>query len=112
MNASRWSDTEAPRQVYLTLDWNPRFNGYSGFVTPDYFESMTFLNRFPDPCAIYQARKLGIRWIVLHTGVINRQPQYEPLTTGLMVAALPSDAVTRAGNAYLIDVTKLPSPIC
>ncbi len=112
LDASSWSDIEAPRQVYLTLDWHPRVNGYSGFVTPDYPETQAFLNRFPAPCAIYQARKIGVRWIVVHTGVIDRIQQYDPHETSKVMAGLPKDAVTRAGKSYLIDVTKLPSPVC
>ncbi|MCU1463404.1 MAG: hypothetical protein JWO37_3479 [Acidimicrobiales bacterium] len=112
VDGSTWSDVEAPRQVYSTLDWHPRVNGYSGFVTPDYYEKLTALNRFPEPCAIDEARAIGVRWIVVHTGVVDRIRQYDALETGRVMAGLPKDAVTRAGRSYLVDVTKLPSAPC
>jgi hypothetical protein len=112
LDASTWSDVEAPRQVYLTLDWHPRVNGYSGFVTPDYPETREFLNRFPEPCALFHARKIGVRWVVLHTGVVNRVAQFTDGEAASRVASLPPDAVSKLGNSYLVDMTRLPAPPC
>ncbi|MCU1461220.1 MAG: hypothetical protein JWO37_1295 [Acidimicrobiales bacterium] len=107
-----WAYTEAPREVYATVDWHPRFNGYSGFVAPGYLESMNLLNRFPDQCAIAEARRIGLRWLVLHTGVVDLAKQFDTAEAEARVAALPPGAVTRVGSSFLVDVTGLPESTC
>jgi hypothetical protein len=101
-DGARWASTEARRMLYATTDWHPRVNGYSGFVPPGYDLDAETLNTFPDPCALALARRLDVRWIVLH------RPAAEPD----VLAALPRGAVERHGRSWLVDVARLGRAAC
>jgi hypothetical protein len=53
--------------MYLSAThWNPLVNGYSGYEPPDYTETMTRMETFPDDEAIARLRKLDVRYILVH----------------------------------------------
>jgi len=87
----RWDTTEAPRQLYATIDGRPRVNGFSGFVPPGYVETIELANRFPAPESVAHLRHLGVSTVVLH---VDDLP-----------AGVPASAARRVGDAWVIDLS-------
>jgi hypothetical protein len=81
--------TENPRMMLATIDWNPRLNGYSGFVPTDYQALTESTNRLPDPASLAELQRRDVRYVVLHTA---------PLDTGLRET---STLVNGSGYAYM-----------
>ncbi len=103
-----WAYVEAPRMLYSTIDWHPRFNGYSGSWPTGYLENAAALNTLPAPDAIAAIHRLGIRYAVLHTGVYSGVQQYTEEQARQVIAGLPAGAIaTRHGNSWLIDFGKM-----
>jgi hypothetical protein len=90
-------------------------NGYSGFQPKGFDAVAAALDDFPSPSSIAEARKLGVRYIVLRTRIpgvltppVSALPQlgangalaYDAATAKAMIDRLPADAVS--------DVTPLP----
>jgi hypothetical protein len=99
-----WAYVEAPRMLYSTIDWNDRFNGYSGDWPATYLPDAAALNSLPSPEAIAAVRRLGIRYAVLHTGVYSGVQQYTEEQARAVIDGLPPGArATRHGNSWLID---------
>ena len=100
-----WAFVEAPRMIYSTIDWNPRFNGYSGDLPDEYLADLRQLNTFPDPDALAAARRLRIRYVVLHLGATGGFPQLSDDAAAAMVRDLPPGArAERLGRAWLVDL--------
>ena len=89
--------------LYASIDWDPRFNGYSGFIPPGYAEDAAVLNTFPEPCAVSRARGLGLRWVLVH-----------PEATAAVgtVPSLPDGAASRHGRSWLVDLDRLGPATC
>ncbi|HSL57802.1 MAG TPA: hypothetical protein VK866_08165, partial [Acidimicrobiales bacterium] len=87
----RWDTTEAPRQLYATIDDRPRVNGFSGFVPPGYVATVELANRFPAPESVEHLLDLGVTTVVLHA---------DQLPDGV-----PPAAAQRVGDAWLIDLS-------
>ncbi len=106
-----WVYTEAPRLVYSTVDWNPRVNGYSGFLPPGYHEDFDAYRRFPEPVAVDRLRARGVRYVVLHVGMVNRYPGLSEGDAADRLGRLPPGATsTREGASYLVDLGP-PEPL-
>ena len=100
-----WAFLEAPRMTYSSLDWNDRVNGYSGSFPANYLTDADSLNTFPSPGSLATARRLKVRYLVLHTGVYAGFPQWTRAPPGAALAQLPPGATaTRHGNAWLVDL--------
>ena len=100
-----WANLEAPRMALSTIDWHPRFNGYSGYAPVGYAQDVRILDGFPDTAALDRMRELRLRYVVLHVGGIHGIPQYSDGEVEAIVAALPIGATaTRYGNAWLVDL--------
>ncbi len=100
-----WAYVEAPRMVYSTIDWKPRFNGYSGGWPDGYLRDLDRLDAFPSPESLAIARRLRIRYVVLHLGSVVGVPQFTDSRAAAIVAALPPGArAERHGNAWLVDL--------
>jgi hypothetical protein len=98
-----WAYVEAPRMLYSTLDLHPRINGYSGSWPADYQSRVAKLNTFPSARSIALAHKLGVRYVVLHTGPAGGTEQYTPAQVRTILAHLPPGAhARRHGNAWLV----------
>ncbi|MHB8671942.1 MAG: hypothetical protein ACYDAD_15505 [Acidimicrobiales bacterium] len=111
-DGERWSTTEGPRMVYSTIDWHPRVNGYSGFVPPGYWADATVLGTFPAPCAVALARRLGVRWVVLHEGVRNGEPMLSGEEVARIVSSLPDASAIRYGDSWLVDLDLVGTAPC
>ncbi len=100
-----WAHVEAPRMLYGTLDLNTRVNGYSGSWPDDYPGRVATLDTFPAAPSLALARKLGVRYVILHTGPYSGVAQYTPEQARAIVATLPAGAhARRYGNAWLIEL--------
>jgi len=51
---------------WSTTHWHPLVNGFSGYVPPDYVETMKLMSTFPDDKSIARLRRLDVRHIVVH----------------------------------------------
>lgn len=100
-----WAHVEAPRMLYSTLDLHPRINGYSGSWPADYQGRVATLNTFPSAKSVALARKLGVRYVVLHTGTFDGTEQYTSEQIRTILAQLPPGAhAQRYGNAWLVEL--------
>jgi len=100
-----WPFVEAPRMVYGTIDFHNRVNGYSGSAPDDYLTNLASLNSFPSRGALATARRLKVRYVVLHLGRFDGYLQYTNAHAQAVVAALPKNATAkRYGNSWLIDL--------
>ncbi len=104
-DGAQYPYVEAPRQLYSSLDWHPRVNGYSGYVRPGYSQDVTVLNTFPSPAALRRLRELRVRYVVLHGGEQTSLAELGTAQLQAVVAALPSSAaVSREGVDVLVDL--------
>ena len=100
-----WAFVEAPRMIYSTIDWKPRFNGYSGDFPDEYLADLQQLNAFPAPDALAAARRLRIRYVILHLGTTGGFPQLGDEAAAAIVRELPPGArAERRGRAWLVDL--------
>ena len=100
-----WPFVEAPRMVYGTIDFHNRVNGYSGSAPDDYLTNLASLNSFPSRGALATARRLKVRYVVLHLGRFDGYLQYTNAHAQAVIAALPKNATAkRYGNSWLIDL--------
>jgi len=100
-----WAFVEAPRMIYSTIDWKPRFNGYSGDFPDEYVADLRQLNAFPAPDALAVAQRLRIRYVVLHLGTTGGFPQLTDEAAAAMIRDLPPGArAERRGRAWLVDL--------
>jgi hypothetical protein len=57
----------APVYMYWsTHHWQPLVNGYSGFLPPDYSQTLASMRGFPDNRSIERLKRLDVRYIVVH----------------------------------------------
>jgi hypothetical protein len=83
IRGATWPFTESPRQLAALRDGDPRINGYSGFQPKDFDAEIAVLNKFPNEAAIAEARRLGVRYVVLRTALVG------PVTPKVIVEAEP-----------------------
>jgi hypothetical protein len=96
---------EGPRLIYASRDWNPRFNGYSGYWPPDYVEKARVLSSFPSPESLQLAEELDIRYVIVHVGPSHGVAQLSEEQAQAIVDALPDGATAeRHGRAWLVDL--------
>jgi hypothetical protein len=106
---NEWPFVEAPRMVYASRDWKPRFNGYSGGLPAvTYLPELGTLNSFPSPASLDTMQRLHIRYAVLHLGPFAGVPQYTEAQADEVIRALPPGArVERHGKAWLVDLARV-----
>ena len=117
-----WPFVETPRQLLAINDGYPRVNGYSGFQPKGFDEEVATLSNFPAPDALFEARRLGVRYVVLRTQLVGPLSPavlnatvgqdgvglYTPRTARSMIDRLGSAAahVTPLPGAYLVELAK------
>jgi len=115
-----WAYIETPRQYLARIDGDPRISGYSGFAPPGFEATAATLESFPSDAAFDRLDDLGVRYVVLRTGVPNGLTAAQAEGVGLdgvgvysdaharaIVDALPPDRVARVdqyGDAWLIEL--------
>jgi hypothetical protein len=85
-----WAFTETPRMSLGSDDRLQSVNGYSGYAPIGYEESASAINRFPDPEAVAELRRLGVRYVAILT---------TPMRTGMGPGT--DDAINATGYAYM-----------
>jgi hypothetical protein len=120
-----WPFVEAPRQLAAVEDGYPRVNGYSGFEPVGFAGRAALLNHFPAPEALAEARRIGVRFVVLRTALVGTlnpadlTPQleadgvgrYADETARRMLAGLAGAdiiKVDRLAGAYLVELRAEP----
>jgi hypothetical protein len=116
-----WIANEPSRQLLALHDTDPRVNGYSGFEPPGFIGEANVLNTFPSPHALSEARRLGVRYVVLRTRLIGEiepvsirhrlavdgQGRFTDATAQKLIAALPPYAaasVRTFEGGYLVEL--------
>ena len=122
--AQFWAYVEMPRIFEALHDDDPRVNGYAGFQPPNFDNVATVLNRFPSADALTQARRLGVRYVVLRTRIIGDAPtsvryvlrkgagNYTDAAANQMIRDLPpgtARSVERAPGGYVIELALVTS---
>ncbi len=94
----------SPYYMYWsTTHWDPLVNGFSGNMPPDYVETITLMQTFPDDEAIARLRRLDVRYVLVH------QSFYTPKNyTALMLRVLRrSDLVSHGRFRDWVGWTEL-----
>jgi len=108
-NGADWAYVEAPRMLYSSIDWHPRFNGYSGGYPDGYLTQRAELNTFQSPTALRTMRRLKIRYAVLHAGKYFGVQQYTRAQIAAILDRLPPGArAERHGDAWIVDLGPTP----
>jgi hypothetical protein len=77
-------------------------NGYAGYLPPSYLRNSKRLRSLPDPAALARLRELGVRYVVVHPGVVGT-----PWARLLDPAeAAPLELVGRFGDDLLYEVPR------
>jgi hypothetical protein len=65
-----WMPGNDPIYMYWsTAHWNPLVNGYSGYASREYVETLSQMLGFPDDLSLRRLRSLDVRYIVIHEGL-------------------------------------------
>jgi hypothetical protein len=116
-----WPYVETPRQYRALDDGRPRVNGYSGFQPKRFDEQAETLNEFPAPAALAEARRHGVRYVVLRTALVGDVSpaiwgpildvdgvgRYDDATAREMLEQLPAGdvaAVEPVDGGYVIEL--------
>jgi hypothetical protein len=68
----------SPWYVYWsTTHWRPLVNGFSGYVPPDYDETIKLMAGFPDDEAIARLRRLDVRYVLVHEAFFTNKAYTE-----------------------------------
>lgn len=117
-----WAYVETPRQYLSLVDGLPRVNGYSGFAPPGFDELAATLETFPEEASFRALDRLGVRYVVLRTGVPDGLDDlqaeavgtdgvgvYSEVSAQAVIDALPDDRVERVdryGDAWLVELER------
>jgi hypothetical protein len=99
-----WSYGEPSRMVWSTIDFHPRVNGYSGYLSPTYYADTALLETIPAPAAMARVKSLQVRYLVLHVGVQTDIQMFTETQALAIIAALPTASAVRYGPNYLVDL--------
>jgi hypothetical protein len=58
--------SDALYEAWSINHWYPLVNGYSGYYTPAYIETLERMRTFPDDASIDHLRQLDVRFVVVH----------------------------------------------
>jgi hypothetical protein len=81
-----WPDLNRMRyQFFQTVHWQPIVDGYSGFRPPHHREMGLTLAGFPDARSITLLRGLGVRWVLVHSEIMEA---FQPGRAAMLQAQL------------------------
>ncbi len=89
--------------LYSTAHWRPIVNGYGRSEPREYRSNVEQLSTFPSPASAARARALGVRYIIVHAGQLQRE---DALAAARASASFRE--VARVGSDYLFEVTASP----
>jgi hypothetical protein len=64
---------ETEYQLMSIYHWQRLLNGYSGSAPPSYLRIWEVMQTFPSEDAISRLRRLGVRWVLVHEGLMPSQ---------------------------------------
>lgn len=104
-NGPDYPYVESPRQLYASLDWHPRVNGYSGYVRPGYVADVQIINTFPSEAALSRLRELQVRYVVVHGAPASSLDAMSPEQLSAILRGLPASArAVVTGPDVLVDL--------
>ena len=120
-----WPFVETPRQWLARIDGQDRVNGYSGYEPPAFDIVSDRLLKFPSRAALETVDEMGIRYVVIRTGLPGAVPgylegfldrpnraYYSDEKAREMIAGIPPERVRSAekyGDAWLVEFTDGPA---
>ena len=72
-------------QAWSVWHWRPMLNGYSGFYSTHYQDTVRALSSFPDPDSVDTLRELDVRYVIIHRDFYEKG-KYTPLALKLATA--------------------------
>lgn len=64
-----------------TVHWRPLVNGYSGYVSRRYVDTLSQMLTFPDDASIAHLKKLGVRYLLIHQALYDTHSQFADLVS-------------------------------
>jgi hypothetical protein len=109
-----WPYVEAPRQLLALSDGHPRVNGYSGFQPPNFDQRAATLDHFPAPDAIDEARRIGVRYVLVRTSLPSTslptivEHLLDTDSVGLYTNTHAQAIIANLPTGFATNITKLP----
>jgi len=72
-------------QAWSVWHWRPMLNGYSGFYSRQYQDTVRGLSGFPDADSVHLLRRLDVRYVIIHRDFYDKG-KYTPLALKLATA--------------------------
>ncbi|MDQ6613996.1 MAG: hypothetical protein M3083_04430, partial [Actinomycetota bacterium] len=104
MDITDWAYGEPSRMVWSTIDYHPRVNGYSGYVSPTYYADTALISTLPAPAALAKIKSMQVRYLILHVGVQTGISMYTEAQAQAIINGLPPAMTNRYGPNYLVDL--------
>jgi hypothetical protein len=70
---------ETEYQLLSIYHWRPLVNGYSGSAPRSYLQIWRQLQEFPSAPSVDRLRQLGVRWVVVHQGLMKSEAAFADL---------------------------------
>lgn len=70
-------------QYFSIWHWNRLANGYSGYVSPRYVDTLTKMRAFPDRDSLGRLKELNVRYILVHEALYEEQSQFASLMVAM-----------------------------
>jgi hypothetical protein len=98
---------ETEYQLMSIYHWRPLVNGYSGSAPHSYLQIWEQLQSFPSASSVDSLRQLGVRWVVVHEGLMKSQAFAELLlrVTESGAFRIQSTFADGMGKAVLLELT-------
>jgi hypothetical protein len=80
MAKPQWMPGYDPFYQYFSIfHWNPLVNGYSGYVSSKYVETLTRMLTFPDRESMARLHALDVRYVLVHEALFDTPSQFAGL---------------------------------
>lgn len=66
-------------QYFSISHWNPLVNGYSGYVSSRYVDTLSRMRAFPDRDSIARLKELNVRYVLVHEALYEKPAQFSSL---------------------------------
>jgi hypothetical protein len=91
-----------------------RVNGYSGFQPPNFDQRVATLDHFPAPDAIDEARRIGVRYVLVRTSLPSTslptivEHLLDTDSVGLYTNTHAQAIIANLPTGFATNITKLP----